>query len=78
MKGLANPPYTRTKIECFQRVETSHAEIFKKDVIEVVTDEMPAGEAIMDRSGCQNLLSNFLGVRLYLTLQPLQVAAVPW
>lgn len=48
MKGLANPPYTHTKIECFQRVETSHAEIFKKDVIEVVTDEMPAGEAIMD------------------------------
>lgn len=48
MKGLANPPYTRTKIECFQRVETSHAEIFKKDVIEFVTDEMPAGEAIMD------------------------------
>lgn len=25
-----------------------HAEIFKKEVIEVVIDEMPAGEAIMD------------------------------
>ena len=47
MKGLANPPYTHTKI-VFPESRNIACRNLQEDVIEVVTDEMPAGEAIMD------------------------------